>query len=66
MAVPGHGEAGIGLHLGNHRGLQVFPGGQGEELLGILGGHHHGHALLGFADGKLRAVQAIVLPGHFA
>ncbi len=35
--------------------------GVAHELVHVLGGERHGHALLGLADGELRAVEALVL-----
>jgi hypothetical protein len=39
------------------------PSAMAQKALCVLGGHHHGHALLGFGDGQLGAVQALVLFG---
>ena len=64
LPVPLHGEAALVGNGGHHGGLQVFRGGQLHEPGGVLGLHHHSHSLLGFADGKLGAVQALVLLGH--
>ena len=63
-AVPVHGQARLGNDLGHDHGREVFPGGRGDELLRVLGRNDHGHALLGLGDGKLGAVQAVVLAGH--
>ena len=62
-AVPHHVQA---LFLGDlcHGGrLKVFLGGNGDELVHILGGKGHSHALLALADGQLGAVQAVILLG---
>ena len=62
-AVPHHVQA---LFLGDlcHGGsLKVLLGGNGDELVHILGGKGHSHALLALADGQLGAVQAVILLG---
>ena len=62
-AVPHHVQALFGSHLCHGGSLEVFFVGEGNELVHILGGKGHGHALLALADGKLRAVQTFVLLG---
>ena len=64
VAVPGHHHARVLGHGGDHRGLEVLFAGVDQELVHVLGGHVHGHALLGFGDGQLGAVQALVFLGH--
>ena len=64
LAVPAHFQPGLSGDLGQHRGLQVLLGGQGHEGLRVFGFHHHGHPFLRLADGKLGAVQTLVLLGH--
>ena len=64
VSVPAHGEPG---RLGDNSdlgGAEVFCGGQLQEPGGVLGLHYHSHPLLGFGDGKLGAVQALVFLGH--
>ena len=63
-AVPHHVQA---LFLGDlsHGGsLEVLLGGNGDELVHILRGKGHSHALLALADGQLGAVQTLVLLGY--
>ena len=64
VAVQGHHHARVLGHGGDHRGFEVLFAGVGQELVHVLGGHVHGHALLGFGDGQLGAVQALVFLGH--
>jgi len=62
-AVPHHVQA---LLLGDfrHRGsLQILFGGDGDELVHVLRGKGHSHALLALADGQLGAVEAVVFLG---
>ncbi len=64
LAVPHHAQAGLLGHAGNDGGLKVLLVGVANELVHVLRRQGHGHALLGLADGQLRAVQALVLLGH--
>ena len=64
VAVPGHLEGLLLGDGGDDGGLQVLLTGVAQELVHILGGDGHGHALLGFGDRQLGAVQALVLLGH--
>ena len=64
FAVPAHDETGRLRDGGDGRDLQIFALRQLAEPRGILRRDHDGHALLRFADGKLRAVQPVVLAGH--
>ena len=64
VAVPVHDQARLLGDGGDDRCLQVFLLGVAQELLHILGGHGAGHALLGFGDCQLGAVQAFILLGH--
>ena len=63
-ALPGHAQARLGGDLRHHGGLQVLVIGRLQEGFYILGGQHHGHALLGLGNGQLGAVQAVILLGH--
>ena len=61
LALPVHDHPGT---LGDHGhliGLQVLRLSGGDEPGCVLRGDDHGHALLALGDGKLRAVQALVL-----
>ena len=60
-AVPLHDHAGFFRDHGHPVGFQIFRFGGGDEGVHILGGHHHGHALLRFGDGQLCAVQTVIL-----
>jgi len=64
LAAPLHDQAsGVG-DVGHGDGLEVFAAGGGEEGRDILGMQHDGHALLGFGQGDLRAVETVVLQRH--
>ena len=64
LAAPAHHEA-LFLRHGRHdRAFQIFFVGQRPEARHVLRGERHGHALLRFADGQLRAVQPLVFLGH--
>ena len=60
-AVPLHDHPGFFRDHGHPVGFQIFRFGGGDEGVHIFGGHHHGHALLRFGDGQLRAVQTVIL-----
>ena len=63
IATPGHDDTWL---LGDGRDddrLDVLLVRIREELVDILGSHGAGHTLLALRDGKLGAVQAIVLLG---
>ena len=64
LAVPVHDQARVLGDGGDGRGLEVLLAGVAEELLDVLGGQGHGHALLRLGDGELGAVEALVLLGH--
>ncbi len=64
VAVPGHGQAALAGDGGHNGGFQVLLGSQLHEAGGVLGLDDHGHALLGFTDGQLGPIQALVLLGH--
>ena len=59
-----HAHARLFRDYGHRRGLQVLLVGQRDEGVHVLGGERHGHALLGFGDRELRAIEPIVLLGH--
>ena len=60
-AVPLHDHPGLISDHSHPVGFQIFRFGGGDEGVHIFGGHHHGHALLRFGDGQLRAVQTVIL-----
>ena len=62
-AVPHHVQAGLSRHLCHRSGLKVLFVGESNELVHVLGGQRHSHALLALADGQLGAVQTLVLLG---
>ena len=62
-AAPVHAQPLFLGHAGHLGRFQVFRMGLFDEALHVMGFHHHGHALLGFGNGKLGAVQAFVLAG---
>ena len=64
LAAPGHAQAGLLGDLGDNRGLEVLFVRVAQELVHVLGRQRHGHALLRLGDGKLGAVEAVVLLGH--
>ena len=61
VAVPYHRHARLFGHCRDDFGLEILFLGVAQELVHILGGHVHGHALLGFGNRKFGAVQALVL-----
>ncbi len=63
LSVPFHHEALVFLYRGHLAGLQVFAFRKLQEGIHVPAVHHHGHALLAFADGKLGPVQSLVLAG---
>ena len=63
LPVPVHDQPGRFGHLGHRSGLQILFLRQGQEGVHVLLLHHHRHPLLGFADGQLRAVQALIFLG---
>ena len=63
-AVPAQNHPGLLGHLCDDISLQILRGGGGDELFRVLRPDHHGHALLALGDGKLGAVQALVLLAH--
>ena len=62
--VPHHAHARLLGHARDGRGLEVLLGGIADEGVDVLGGQGNGHALLALGDGKLGAVEALVLLGH--
>ena len=64
LALPVHDHAGAFCDHSHPVGFQILPLGGGDEGVGILRRHHDGHALLGFGDGQLSAVQTLVLFPH--
>ena len=62
--VPLHDHAGVLGDDGHLIRLEVFRLGGADEGICVLGGNDHGHALLRFGDGKLRAVETVVLLAH--
>ena len=64
VAPPLHLQPGLLGDNGHHLGVQVFLSGLLAELFHVFGVQHHGHTLLGFGDGQLGAVQALVFLGH--
>ena len=56
-----HAHARFFRDYGHRRGLQVLLVGERDEGIHVLGGQGHGHALLRFGDGQLRAIQTVVL-----
>ena len=61
LSPPAHHHPGLLRHHGHPVSLQVLPLGGGQESRLVLRGQDHGHPLLGLGDGKLRAVQTVVL-----
>ena len=64
LAAPMHHEPRRFGNLGHDRGFQVLTFGERKEALCILARNHNRHALLRFADGDFRSVQALILLRH--
>ena len=64
VAAPRDVDARILGDGGDDGGLEVLLSGIAHELVDVGGGKGHGHALLALGDGKLGAVEALVLLGH--
>ena len=64
VAVPGHSQSLLRLDACYAGCFKVLGKRQLAEAISILGSNHNSHSLLAFADGKLGAVQALVLLGH--
>ena len=64
LSSPGKHQSGLFGHLGHAHRFQILLRRIAKEGVHILRVHHHGHSLLGFGDGKLRAVQTRVLFGY--
>ena len=64
VSAPGHAQHGLPSHYGNRRCLQVLASGRLNKGVHILRRQHHGHALLGFGNGQLGAVQSLVFLRH--
>ena len=64
LTVPGHGQSLFCLDASNARCFKVFLQRQLAEAIYVRGSHHHSHSFLAFADGKLGAVQTLVLFGN--
>ena len=60
-AVPFHAKARFLGYRGNHGGLEVFLVRVADELFHVFSGQGNAHALLALGDGKLGAVEAVVL-----
>ena len=50
--------------MGNHGSLKVLLAGIAAELRNVIGVKRHGHTLLGFGNGQLRAVKTVVFLRH--
>ena len=50
--------------MSNHGSLKVFLAGIAAELRNVIGVKRHGHTLLGFGNGQLRAVKTVVFLRH--
>ena len=64
LPLPIHRHAAVIRNGCNDGRFEVFLFGQRGETLRVRSSHDHRHALLGFADGKLRAVQPFILLRH--
>ena len=64
VAAPMHAHARFFRDYGHRRGLQIFLVGQRDEGVHVLRRQRHGHALLRLGNGKLRAIEPVVLLGH--
>ena len=60
LSLPAHDHAGGLRHRRHAVGFQILRFGRGDEFCFVLGGDDHGHALLGFGDRQLRAVQPLI------
>ena len=64
LAVPVHHKPGLVRHHAPPDVASRFSwSASWQKALCVLCRNHHGHALLGFADGQLRPVQALILLG---
>ncbi|MPM58355.1 hypothetical protein SDC9_105186 [bioreactor metagenome] len=64
LAAPVHGQPRFARNMRNRRCFQIFFRREFDESFRVLRRDDHRHALLRFADGEFRAVEAFVLDGH--
>ena len=64
VAVPGHAQTVLAGHDCDLDRFEVFLCRSGDERVRVLRAHNDRHALLRLGDGKLGAVQTVVLLGH--
>ena len=65
FSSPGKDQTGLFRDHSHLHRLQIFFFRVFQEFPGVPGIHHHGHTLLGFGDGQLRAVQTGVFLRYF-
>ena len=63
-ASPVEHKTGLFGHDRDRSSLEVFFRRIGEELIFVFRRYDHSHALLGFGDRKLCAVQTLIFLGH--